>query len=85
MIRDCGDELSGLCEFLIDATKTITENVSVSSVCEKHDVIDITDTDDGLSENDTALNVAPQSPSQTESVAPDMIPVRLNVDVQANF
>ena len=42
-------------------------------------------TDDGLSENDMALNVASQSPSQNESVAPNMIPVRVNVDVQANF
>ena len=85
LIGDCGDELFGLGKFLIDAAKTLKENVSVPSVSEKHDVIDITDTDEGLSENDTALNVAPQSPSQTESVAPNMIPVRLNIDVQANF
>ena len=84
LIWDCGNELFGLAKFLIDSAKTTTENVSVSSVHEEHSVIDITDTDDGLSENDTALN-APQSASQTESVAPNMIPVRLNIDVQGNF
>ena len=84
MIRDCGDELFGLGKFLMDSAKTITQNVSVPSVHEEHDVIDITDTNDGLSENDMALN-APQLASQTESVAPNMIPVGLNIDVQGNF
>ena len=71
-------------EFLIDSAKTITEKVSFPSIPEEHEIIDITDTEDGLSGNDTPLN-APQSSSQTESVAPDLIPVCLNVDVQGNF
>ena len=44
LIRDCGEELAGMGEFLIEASNTILDNVSI----EKSEIIEISDSEDDM-------------------------------------
>ena len=58
LIWDCGDELAGVGEFLIEAAKTISENISG----EIPEVIEIADSDeDTLVNNEISITVLSQS------------------------
>ena len=57
LIRDCGDELAGMGEFLIEVANTISENVSV----EMPEVIEISNSDDDTPVTNEILNTVQDS------------------------